>query len=48
MSSADIITLPQILSRVPELVSNLPAMIKGSRMAKITDTKKPLGLGVAI
>ncbi len=48
MSSADIITLPQILSKVPELVSNLPAMIKGSKMAKITDTKKPLGLGVAI
>ena len=48
MSSADIITLPQILSRVPELVSNLPAMIKGSRMAKTTDTNKPLGLGVAI
>ncbi len=48
MSNADIITLPKILSKVPEVVSNLPGLIKGSRMAKITDTNKPLGLGVAI
>ena len=48
MSSADIITLPKLLSKVPEVVSNLPGLIKGSRMAKITDTTKPLGLGMAI
>ena len=48
MSNADIITLPKLLSKVPEVVSNLPGLIKGSRMAKITDTTKPLGLGVAI
>ncbi len=48
MSNADIITLPKLLSKVPEVVSNLPGLIKGSRMAKITDTTKPLGLGVAL
>lgn len=48
MSSADLITLPKILSRVPELLTNLPSLVKGSRMSKITDTNKSLGLGVAI
>jgi len=48
MSNADIITLPKLLSKVPEVITNLPGLIKGSKMAKITDTSKPLGLGVAI
>ena len=48
MSNADIITLPQVLAKVPELVGQLPGLIKGSRMAKIHDTKTPLGLGLAI
>jgi len=46
MSSADVITLPKILSKVPENVANLPGLLKGSKMSKITDTTKPLGLGV--
>ncbi|MEQ9510846.1 MAG: AMP-binding protein, partial [Alloalcanivorax xenomutans] len=46
MSSADVITLPKILSKVPEIVANLPGLLKGSKMSKITDTTKPLGLGV--
>jgi citronellyl-CoA synthetase len=45
MSDADVITLPKLLSKVPAVVANLPGLIKGSRMSKITDTKTPLGLG---
>tara|TARA_R110002073_G_scaffold2938_3_gene19187 strand:- start:31975 stop:33828 length:1854 start_codon:yes stop_codon:yes gene_type:complete len=45
MSDADVITLPKLLSKVPAVVANLPGLLKGSRMAKITDTKTPLGLG---
>jgi citronellyl-CoA synthetase len=48
MSNADLITLPQVLAKVPELARNLPGLVKGSLMAKITDTKKPLGLGLAL
>ncbi|MBF5057909.1 long-chain-acyl-CoA synthetase, partial [Alcanivorax sp. 521-1] len=47
MSNADVITLPKLLSKVPEVIGNLPGLIKGSKMSKITDTSKPLGLGVA-
>ena len=47
MSSADVITLPKLLSKVPEILGNLPGLIKGSKMSKITDTTTPLGLGVA-
>ncbi|HBM23116.1 MAG TPA: long-chain-acyl-CoA synthetase, partial [Alcanivorax sp.] len=47
MSQTDVITLPKVLSKVPEVVMNLPGLIKGSRMSKITDTTRPLGLGVA-
>ena len=47
MSSADVITLPKLLSKVPEIFGNLPGLIKGSKMSKITDTNTPLGLGVA-
>ena len=46
MSSADVITLPKILSKIPEVIGNLPGLVKGSRMSKITDTSTPLGLGV--
>ena len=46
MSQTDVITLPKVLSKVPEVVMNLPGLIKGSRMSKITDTTRPLGLGV--
>ncbi|ASK34218.1 long-chain-acyl-CoA synthetase [Alcanivorax sp. N3-2A] len=46
MSNADVITLPKLLSKVPEVIGNLPGLIKGSKMSKITDTSKPLGLGV--
>ena len=47
MSQTDVITLPKVLGKVPEVVMNLPGLIKGSRMSKITDTNTPLGLGVA-
>jgi len=47
MSQTDVITLPKVLGKVPEVVMNLPGLIKGSRMSKITDTTRPLGLGVA-
>ncbi|MFT6600857.1 MAG: citronellyl-CoA synthetase, partial [Alloalcanivorax sp.] len=47
MSQTDVITLPKVLGKVPEVVMNLPGLIKGSRMSKITDTTTPLGLGVA-
>ncbi len=46
MRSADVITLPKILSRVPEVIANLPSLIKGARMAKVNDDTIPLGLGV--
>jgi len=48
MSNADIITLPKLLSRVPMVLANLPGLIKGSKMAKMTDTTEPVGLGLAI
>ncbi len=48
MSNADIITLPQVLAKVPELISNAPALIKGSLMSKNSNAKKPLGLGLAL
>ncbi|MEQ3636722.1 long-chain-acyl-CoA synthetase [Alcanivorax sp.] len=48
MSNADIITLPKLLSKIPEVITHLPGLIKGSKLTKITDTSKPLGLGVAI
>lgn len=48
MSSEDLITLPKILAKIPELAGHLPGLIKGSRMAKIKDPKKPLGLGLAL
>lgn len=48
MSHADVITLPKLLSKVPEVLANLPGIVKGSKMAKLTDKSKPLGLGLAI
>ncbi len=48
MSHPDIITLPKVLSRVPSLMANLPGLVKGSKMSKITDTRSPLGMGLAI
>ena len=47
MSNADVITLPKLLSKVPEVIGNLPGLIKGSKMSKNTDATTPLGLGVA-
>ncbi|MBM7334126.1 long-chain-acyl-CoA synthetase [Alloalcanivorax marinus] len=47
MSNADVITLPKLLSKVPEVIGNLPGLIKGSKMSKNTDANTPLGLGVA-
>ena len=44
MRHSDVINLPKLLSRVPALLSNLPSMIKGSKMSKITDTRTPVGL----
>lgn len=48
MSNADVITLPKILSKMPMVFANLPGIVKGSKMAKMTDKTKPLGLGLAI
>ncbi|PKM21837.1 MAG: long-chain-acyl-CoA synthetase, partial [Gammaproteobacteria bacterium HGW-Gammaproteobacteria-14] len=48
MSNADVITLPKLLSKVPMVLANLPGFIKGSKMSKLTDKTKPLGLGLAI
>lgn len=48
MSNDDVITLPQVLAKVPELVGHIPGLIKGSRMAKVHNTKMPLGLGLAL
>ncbi|MDF1781115.1 MAG: long-chain-acyl-CoA synthetase [Alcanivoracaceae bacterium] len=47
MSNADVITLTKLLSKVPAVLANLPGLIKGSRMSKITDTKTPIGLAKA-
>ncbi|MBM7333490.1 long-chain-acyl-CoA synthetase [Alloalcanivorax marinus] len=47
MRHSDVITLPKLLTRVPDVIGHLPALLKGSRMSKITDTRKPVGLGVA-
>ncbi len=44
MSNADVITLPKLLSKLPAVFANLPGLIKGSRMSKITDTRTPIGL----
>lgn len=44
MSNADVITLPKLLSKVPAVFANLPGLIKGSKMSKITDTKTPIGM----
>lgn len=48
MSSADLITLPKVLAKMPMVLANLPGMVKGSKMAKITDKNTPLGIGLAI
>lgn len=48
MSNADVITLPQLLSRVPRVLANLPGLIKGSKMSKFNDPNEPIGLGLAI
>ncbi len=48
MRHGDVITLPKLLTKVPEVVGNLPALIKGARLGKLTDTRRPVGLGVAI
>lgn len=48
MSNADVISLPKLLSRMPMLLANLPGIVKGSKMAKLTDKTMPLGLGLAI
>jgi citronellyl-CoA synthetase len=48
MSNADVITLPQILSRVPNVLANLPGLIKGSKMSKFNDPNEPIGMGLAI
>ena len=48
MSNADVITLPKLLSRLPMVFSNLPGLIKGSKMGKFSDPNKPIGLGLAI
>ena len=48
MSSADVITLPKLLARVPVVLANLPGMVKGSKMAKLTDKTTPVGLGLGI
>ncbi|MBL7249508.1 long-chain-acyl-CoA synthetase [Alloalcanivorax marinus] len=47
MPHGDVITLPKLLTKVPEVVGNLPGLIKGARMGKLTDTRRPVGLGVA-
>jgi citronellyl-CoA synthetase len=48
MRNDDLITLPQILSRVPKVVANLPSLVKGSKMSKFNDPNEPIGLGLAI
>ena len=45
MRHGDVITLPKLLTKVPEVVGNLPALIKGARLGKLTDTRRPVGLG---
>ena len=46
MRDSDVITLPRLLSRLPMVAANLPGLIKGARMSKITDTRKPVGLAM--
>ncbi|MCK0538455.1 long-chain-acyl-CoA synthetase [Alcanivorax quisquiliarum] len=41
---SDVITLPALLGKVPGLVGSLPALIKGSRMSKISRSRVPVGL----
>ena len=41
---SDVITLPALLGKVPGLVGSLPALIKGSRMSKISHSRVPVGL----
>ncbi|WP_101676358.1 AMP-binding protein, partial [Alloalcanivorax mobilis] len=47
MRHTDVITLPKVIAKIPEVIRHLPGLIKGSRMSKITDTHKPVGPGVA-
>ncbi len=46
MPQDDVITGRQIASKVPELLSRLPDVIKGTVMANSTSKTKPLGLGL--
>ena len=48
MSNEDIITLPKLLAKMPSVFANLPGLIKGSKMSKITDQNTPLGIGLAV
>ena len=48
MSNEDIITLPKLLAKMPSVFANLPGLVKGSKMSKITDQNQPLGIGLAI
>lgn len=48
MSNADVITLPKLLSKLPMVFANLPGIVKGSKYGKLSDTTRPLGLGLAI
>lgn len=48
MSNADVITLPKLLAKLPMVVANLPGLIKGSKMSKVTDTRTPMGLAVGL
>lgn len=42
--NTDVITLPRLVSRLPMVLANLPGLLKGARMSKITDTRTPVGL----
>lgn len=48
MSHKDVITVPMFLSRLPRLAKKLPGIIKGLSVANVTDTSKPVGLGLCL
>ncbi|MDY7025895.1 MAG: long-chain-acyl-CoA synthetase [Pseudomonadota bacterium] len=46
MSNRDNITLFKFIPKLPQILRHLPETLKGLSMTKITDKKRPVGLGV--
>ncbi|MBL4866859.1 MAG: long-chain-acyl-CoA synthetase [Pseudomonadales bacterium] len=45
-NNSDLITWQMLLRKTPEILKNLPTMVKGLKMGNITDPTLPVGLGL--